>query len=127
MSENISSHIKQLSTIIKMLEEFKIRIEYQLPTKDELFDYIFKNSSYKSFKECNLASTRLTSEEKELICSFYSQLGTTDLQGQLSMIEIYKKDFSNQLSKLSDNKDNKCRLLRTGGLLTGIFICLLLI
>lgn len=126
LSENISKRHNQLRSVIRMIKECKIRLEYNLPTKDELLSYLFGKPEYTKFKADKLDLTKLTDNEKNRLVEFYNQLGNSDLQSQLLNIEIYIKDFENQLSELDRTKDNHCRLLRTGGVLTGIFICLLL-
>ena len=127
LSEDIISHHKQLCSVIRMLDEIKIRLEFNLSTREELFRFIFSKAEYEVFKADNLLNSKLGENEKRMLLDFYNQLGTTDIQGQLSQIEMYKKDFQYELSELLKTKDNRCRLLRTGGALVGVFVCLLLV
>ncbi|MBE6837259.1 MAG: hypothetical protein E7509_04600 [Ruminococcus sp.] len=127
LSENITKRYSQLRNVIRMLSEFKTRLEYHLPTREELFSYVFSKNEFKLFESRNLHLTKLNDNEKQLLTDFYNQLGSSDLQSQLSSIEIYIKDFEKELSELAAIKDNRCRLLSTGGVLSGFFICLLLV
>jgi len=127
LSEDIILHHKQLCSVMRMLDEIKIRLEFNLSTREELFGFIFSKAEYEIFKADNLFNSKLSENEKRMLLDFYNQLGTTDIQGQLSQIEMYKKDFHYELSELLKTKDNRCRLLRTGGALVGVFVCLLLV
>ncbi len=127
LSEDIITHYKQLSLVIRMLDVTRIRLEYNLSTREELFGYIFSKKEYEFFKADNLKKSKLSENEKRMLLDFYNQLGTTDLQGQLSQIEMFKRDFDYELSELKKTKDNRCRLFRTGGALVGVFVCLLLV
>lgn len=127
MSESIIKRYNQLKTVIRMLNEIKTRLEYHLPTKEEMFGFIFSKKEYSLFKTDNLSLTKLSDNERKILRDFYDQFGKTDLKSQLSSLEIYIKDFELELYELTRIKDNRCRLLSTGGVLSGIFICLLLI
>ena len=127
LSEDIITHHKQLCLVMRMLDEIRIRLEFNLSTREELFSFIFSKAEYGIFKTDCLGNSKLSESEKRMLLDFYNQLGTTDIQGQLSQIEMYKKDFQYKLSEHLKTKDNRCRLLRTGGALVGVFVCLLLV
>lgn len=69
----------------------------------------------------------LHNSDKELLSSFGSQLGTTDLEGQLSHIELCRAMLSKQLSEAEEEQRQKGRLYRTLGVFGGVSAAIMLI
>lgn len=126
-ASNVESHCVMLRNVIKMLEEMQILLEYGVLTKDEIFKKIFLKPKYEIFDNTNLSESLLSQKEKEMLSDFYNQFGLTDLQGQLRYLQIVKSFFAESYDELKNEKSNKCKLYRTSGILSGIFICLILI
>lgn len=72
-------------------------------------------------------SFSLKKADRELLVEFGSQLGKSDLDGQLKHVELYKAIFSNQLSLANEEIAKKSKLYKTMGLFVGISIALLII
>lgn len=126
VSGDIAKHYEEQKSVIKMLNEIKILLEYGVFTKRELFEKVFSSDEFSKFSEENLASSKLSEKEQNSLSEFYNQFGKTDLNGQLSTIEIYLNEFALGAEELRQAKDNKCRLARTAGILCGVFVCLII-
>ncbi len=61
----------------------------------------------------------LTNEDISLITGFGAKLGKTDVEGQLSHIEFYRKLIQKQITKAEEAIAQKSRLYRTMGLFCG--------
>ena len=66
-------------------------------------------------------------DEKTIIENFFMELGTTEISGQLALAELFKKELSEQIEKLSEQSAKKCRLYRAMGILGGTFAAVMLI
>lgn len=126
-ASRVEERHRQLKLVVKMLGEIKILLEYGVMTKGEIFSKIFTDENYIVFDIKNLSLSMLDDNEKQNLTDFYNQFGTTDLQGQLYTLEMYKNTFSESCEEHKALKDNKCRLMRTSGVLLGIFLCLMFI
>lgn len=61
----------------------------------------------------------LTKSDTDLLLEFGSQLGKTDIDGQLKHIKLYKTFFANQLSEAEEAISKKSKLYKTMGLFAG--------
>ena len=64
----------------------------------------------------------LLKEDLDLLKSFGSSLGTSDIAGQISTIKIYKENFLKQKKEASDIFEKKSKLYRSIGVLAGAFV-----
>lgn len=69
----------------------------------------------------------LTKEDIDLLLQFGSQLGKTDIDGQLKHIKLYKEFFKKQLENAEDAIVKKSRLYKTMGLFAGTAAALMMI
>lgn len=69
----------------------------------------------------------LGKDEAEIMLSFGNMLGTSDISGQLSSIEIYKKRLEFLLSGLRKDYESKGKMYRSLGLLLGIMTGIVLL
>lgn len=69
----------------------------------------------------------LTKEDKELLIEFGSQLGKTDIDGQLKHIELYKAVFKKQLANSEEAIIKKSKLYKTMGFFVGTAAALMMI
>lgn len=127
LASNIENHCGVLRRTLEMLEEMQILLEYGVQTKEEIFTKIFSLDRYAIISQSNLEDTLLSQSEKEQLSEFYDRFGLTDLQGQLSYIQMIKSFFNHNLCELEKTKANKCKLYRTAGVLAGILLCLIII
>lgn len=126
-ADEIQKRYAQLRLGICMLDEFKIWLEYGVMTRTEIFDRVFLQKKYLTLKEENLDKALITQRDANALAEFYSQFGKTDLQGQLSYLNMTKELLTQSLTELKSVMDNKCKLYRTSGILAGIFVCIILI
>lgn len=126
-AKNIEERYSQQKLSLKMLDEIEIYLEYGVMTKDEIFTRIYENHSYDILREERLNETSLIQTEKSRLFEFYKSFGKTDLQGQLKYLEMVRAFFKESNAELKEIKNNKCRLYRTAGILSGIMVSLLLV
>ncbi len=122
---------KRLSTLVKaarMLGEIKIALNYSLMTTEDIITFLETNSSLKQLAEQRNGSISCLSErENQLLADFWAQLGSSDLESQLSSADMYIAELEEDISEIRESKEAKCRLYRTMGILSGLFICIMLI
>ena len=141
-SNKLKKRIKILEHINSVIINIKIIIEAQSLTIEELFSALvyekklenffvsssaFLSSDYKKdiCNECK-KNTFLTDEDKHLFISFINDLGVTYLEGQLSLIDGYIKQFENKITKLQAEQNSKCRMYNSFGVLIGAFLSFVL-
>lgn len=77
--------------------------------------------------EAAVAALRLREEDTSLLCEFGSQLGKTDLEGQLSHLALYETIVQKRLHACEEEYAQKSRVYRAVGLFAGTAAALLLI
>ncbi len=145
-SEKLKNRVTELNIINYMLEEISILIRYKALTVYQIIDSLKKNPSFSSLSfisniEINLhvpfkvsweksidgMTTSLTQSDIKLLKSFGASLGTSDIEGQLSTIEVFKGNFSKTEKDAISVYEKKSRLYRSLGVLAGAFISIMLI
>jgi len=69
----------------------------------------------------------LESEDIDLILAFGNGLGVSDVEGQILNTKRYSKIFEGRIADLKEKTRSKVKLYESLGLLTGIFVAILLI
>ena len=69
----------------------------------------------------------LTKADKELLSQFGSQLGTTDVTGQIAHAELYTELFNERLLKAKEEENEKSRLYRVLGFSLGCALSLIVV
>jgi stage III sporulation protein AB len=137
---------ESLHEIIRALREMSLLIRYRALTVHELFRelsrYEFINSVVKSGEELppNIPSdfrggwseaadglTELERGERGVIKSIGLSLGTSDTEGQLSMLEVNLQLLSKYKEEAREEYIKKGKLYRSFGLLAGMFIAVVII
>lgn len=72
------------------------------------------------------AQWRFSARDRKLLEAFGMRLGTTDTQGQLAHIELYRTLFQKQLTQAKEELAQKARLYQTLGLFAGVAAALTL-
>lgn len=138
-SNQLDQKLTIIRKIIRMFDEIGILLNFNIYTSNEILDHLKKNSelclldffllnsSIDNINEKISATNKLSDNDKELLSGFFSQLGSTDLQGQIAAIEMYRSAFKEKYKDLKEIKDEKSRLYRSMGFLVGAFICIILI
>ena len=65
--------------------------------------------------------------DTELICDIGKKLGTSDLDGQMSVIKLWQAEVTSAISSAESEYASKAKLYRTMGVLIGAFISIMLI
>lgn len=142
LSARFKKRIQILEGISEIIISIKIMIESQSLTVEELFSSLAKHKKLDNFfipkeaflchnykrrveTECN-KNTILKEEDKRLFTGFINGLGTTYLDGQISIINGYIKQFDNKITKLKSEQNTKCRMYNSFGVLIGAFISIIL-
>lgn len=142
-SGRFKKRIQALERINTIIISIKIMIESQSLTVEELFyalvnekkldDFFISESAFLSsdYKqrikdECEKISF-LTEEDKRLFISFINELGITYMEGQISIINAYIKQFENTISNLKSQQSSKCRMYNSFGVLAGAFLSIILL
>lgn len=86
----------------------------------------FINSWKNSVAESNVCSL-LNSQESDLLVSYGSQLGTTDVCGQTSMCILYERLFSEKLKSAQAYEENYGKIYRQSGIFIGAAIVILIL
>lgn len=128
-TKQIKNHTSFVRQCVLMIENISILLQYNNLTVDEIIDYIFNSDNYgllffiddlhrqgddfdsKCEKSINgrQLSKSFDQEDKELLLGFFSMLGKSDLNGQLSNCKIYKEFFSKKLAELEKSEQIKCK------------------
>lgn len=69
----------------------------------------------------------LNNSDKELLLEFGSGLGTTDIEGQLSHLELYRSIFQKRLQERQSEFKDKSKIYRALGLFGGISTALIIL
>ncbi len=126
-----------------LIENIRILIEYKGFEIKELFNQILSTDNYELLcflkdilfqlnngkdynqilkKEFNNPPQYFDNEDTELLFGFFSQLGKSDIFGQVANCELYKNLFQKKLETLEINEKSKCKC--TTVLVTGVGIIL---
>lgn len=147
MSDSIKNKKIRLETERKMLEEISVMIRYNMLTVREMIIEIKENDFFSgllfiekirqkliegiSFPEAWEKSIKsdasLSTDEKKLLQELGSSLGTTDSQGQLSSLEIYKKRLDNMIESETEKYKTQGKLYRSLGIMMGAMLGILII
>jgi stage III sporulation protein AB len=145
-SDKLRKRAKELGMIHHMLDEISILIRYKAMTVYEIIKTLKENQMFNNLpllinfkineqepfsvswdKQLESMHTDLKEGDIKLLKSFGNSLGTSDIDGQLQTIEVYKNDFKKLEADALSIYDKKARLYRSLGLLCGMFISIMLI
>lgn len=95
-------------------------------------EYKYKKSSLweaweKGITDCFEKSPGLKKEEIKIIQEFGRNLGITDRETQLKNIDECVKEMEESITDLKNDKKEKCKLYKTLGVLSGLFISIVLL
>lgn len=92
---------------------------------EEICEKIDKTKDYEFVYSTSLNTLKekyIDSEDKEYLIGFFSLLGKSDLNGQLSNCKLYKTFFKNKLSIVEKTESEKCKT--SIALIIGAGLCL---
>ena len=73
-----------------------------------------------------MLSDRLKKKEWEKFQECMDQKRFPAQGGQVQVLRLYEEELSDQIIKLEKQKEEKCKLYQTIGIMAGVFICILL-
>lgn len=73
------------------------------------------------------AAALLPPRDIQLLLSFGSQLGTTDVNGQINLCVLYEKLFEEELKKAQDHEEHYGKIYRQSGIFIGAAIIILIL
>ena len=146
-SSALKNRVISLKRINYMLEEIYIMLRYRSATvyeiaetlcNDERFaglDFLkeLKFSAENSFQEswCRAVEKNiprgLKKSDCELLINIGRKLGTSDLEGQLGAVKLRQAETAAAVSSAEEEYSRKAKLYRTLGVLTGVFIAIMLV
>lgn len=137
----------ELKEMKNSLETFKTKIKFTYEPIPEIFKQIskttikniseiFENSSRKMktisagqawTKSLESTTTNMNKEDIYILKNLSKQLGTTDVYGQISQIEITINFLENQIKKSIEERQKNEKLYKTLGAVIGLAIIIILI
>ena len=99
-----------LQRVAQQMEEFN----------GEDISFLWKNSG-------ELVKSHMNKKDYEEFLGCMQQTGFMDVKGQRQAIKAYEQRLELQLHKLSEQKEEKCKLYQTIGIMSGLFVCILLL
>lgn len=143
----LSSRVNIIRSLIEMFRLFKREICYRMPTVSELFELCSeleisefttavasKLSDGKSIEESVTDSvlsakclSEFTTEEKNALTEILSSLGTTDSEGQISIIDSATERFQEFLEKALEAKNKNSKIYMSVSVYVGLAAAILLI
>lgn len=146
MSLNMKKKLERLNLFRRMTDETATLIRYRSLTVREIFLLLKENGAYTDllflqnadfsdksrpvgeiWQESIDSDFTLSSEEKKLLIQLGRQLGTTDTQGQLSVISVFNESLDTMIEKQSEKYAVKGKLCRSMGILAGAMAGILII
>lgn len=147
ISQMLAERVKRLELIILMIDRISVLIDFRAlhtgeiltdlanDTCFEKLDFI-KNAYefyrggeafHEAWEKALKNDVFLGSEERDQLFLLGSSLGTSSAEGQLSMLKIHSSNIRHICDTVSPEINDKRKLYRTLGVLSGIFISVMLI
>lgn len=148
-SKKFINRVVELEQMSNMLNIFKAKIKFTCLTLQEIYNQIYednKNNIGKIFKDTaeyinnnnaseawNLALdgankiTSLTKEDIDALKNLGKMLGNTNVEGQVSQIELTEELLKEQILEAQEAKKKNAKLYKTLGVATGLTIAIILI
>lgn len=146
-SSLLKSRVIMLKKLNYMLDEILVLLRYKSATvyeiaetlaADERFsefgflgkikpegDKSFRESWQEAAESCKIYGFKKS--DSELLADIGRKLGTSDLDGQISVIKLWQAELAAAISSAEADYSGKAKLYRTLGVLTGAFISIMLV
>jgi stage III sporulation protein AB len=127
-SRSVSVRKENIREILLFLNQISTNIRYK---NDDVFSLVGEcaagvleplkavNGEHKDYLKI-INTLPLNKEDLTLLKEFFAKLGTTDVDGQLSHIDLYKEIFQEQYNKSKSDIEKKCKLYRMAGIFAGL-------
>ena len=147
ISKRYSNREIELKEFKKILNTIKTKIKFTYQPLTEVFEYTSKNTISaisKIFKNINIntknmslanawiesidnSNLNINEEDKNIIKALGKVLGKTDVEGQVSEIEVTISFIDNQIQKAEIERQKNEKLYKTLGTIIGITIVIILV
>lgn len=146
-SSALKTRLVNLKKINFLIDEIIILLRYKASTVYEITACLAKNERFVDF--CFLGNitadssvsfqqnwsiavksappSNLKANDLEILADIGRNLGTSDMDGQLSMLSLQRAELENLISAAEIDCERKSKLYRSLGVLTGAFISVMLI
>lgn len=143
----IKTKYRTTQKLATLLSEFSTQLRYQAAPLEELLEQFAYHPNYSEFtflrevsngftvenshcqlwEKCVHADPSVLPQAGEILCSLGNILGTTDIQGQLTALEIYQRRMEETAEDLKTNCIRREELYRRLGVLFGAMFSVLLL
>ena len=147
LSQKYTYRLQELCDMQNALNILKNKIKFTYEPLNEIFEYISKNSTKnisnifrmaneqmkettasKAWEEAiDKSNNNLKEEDKNVVKMLSKLLGITDVEGQISQIEITENFLKNQIKEAEVEKQKNEKLYKKLGLTIGAAIIIMLI
>lgn len=147
ISDKYKKRVKDLKEIKKGLHIFETKIRYTVEPIPDIFleishhlenniGQVFKNASVQMQKHhakdawveaVESSKTNMTKEDKEILKGLGKLLGKTDVEGQMSQIDLTSSFMDTQIEKAEKELTKNEKLYKTLGVVSGLALVIILI
>lgn len=101
--------------------EFLKKVAFQMEEfSGENVSFLWKNNA-------QMLKEKMNKKDYAEFADCMQQTGFSDVQGQSQTLKNYEQRLELLLHRLTEQKEEKCRLYQTLGIMSGVFFCILLI
>ena len=147
-SKTYKYRLEELQEIKNSLNIFKTKIKFTYEPIPEIFENIANNTENKKIgemfrksaedmnflsageafnKNVDQSETYLVDEDKKAVKTLSKLLGKTDIEGQISEIELTQTYLDEQIQKAKETKNKNEKLYKTMGIVIGLAIAIILV
>ena len=143
-AKSLEMRVKRLVILEKCCTEIETELRFLLPTIPRLLQILASRTTFSSlrflktaaehaeqypncWRDALAADKQISSEERAILYALGDVLGTTDLEGQLAVLEQGKARFATIRTDLEQDLHMRTRLVRSLGVFGGLFLVLILI
>lgn len=144
------SRVRETEKFVRLLTSIQTQIEYALTPTDGLLQKLSESAEFQDFSFIRFVteafrtgaplesawnsalqkyagSSALQTREKELISAFSASFGATDKSGQSANCTFFIAQLEAQAEELRKSAQSKSRLYHALGILSGVFLMILLL
>nr|MBQ8253339.1 stage III sporulation protein AB [Lachnospiraceae bacterium] len=111
-------------TSVRMEEPFRGFLQKVAEQTEEFngedISFLWKNNG-------QMVRGHMNKKDYEEFLGCMQQTGFMDVKGQSQTIKAYEQHLELLIHKLSEQKEEKCKLYQTVGIMSGLFVCILLL
>lgn len=93
----------------------------------QMEEFSGENISFLWKSNARMIKDRMNKKDYAEFADCMRQTGFSDVTGQSQTLKAYEQRLELQLHRLTEQKEEKCRLYQTLGIMSGVFFCILLI